>query len=286
MDGLAIRAANELTCNPWDAACVEIGPGSLTIVADEPSVIALTGHGVDLVVNDRPLPLWSSIYVRRAWKIEVVRRGWGWAYLAVAGGVDVPLVLRSRSTYVRGGFGGYDGRALQAGDVIPVGRSRFGSEIAAREMIPQEYADDVVADVILGPQIDRFTEAGLLAFLSSEYAITLESDRMGYRLKGKTITHTRGADVVSDGLVSGAIQVPQSGQPILLMSDHATTGGYTKIATMTTLDTWRVAQCVPGGGKVRFRATSVDAAQQKYREMLGSLRMRVRDLRDEEWYSS
>jgi antagonist of KipI len=287
MDGLALRAANELVCNGWDAAGVEIGPGAFIANADNACVIAVTGCGVELVVNECSMPLWSAIYVRRAWPIEVVRRDWGWAYLAVAGGVDVPLVLRSRSTYVRGSFGGFQGRALLAGDAIPIGQSQFGAEIAGRTMLPQHdlSTDNVIADVVLGPQLDRFTEAGLHTFLSSEYTITTESDRMGYRLQGTAITHTSGADVVSDGSVLGALQVPENGQPILLMSDHATTGGYTKIGTVTTLDTWRIAQCTPGRGKVRFRVISVGAAQQKYRDVLGGLRMLVRDLRDESWYS-
>lgn len=281
MDGLAIRAANELVCNPWNAACLEIGLGGLVVIANDPCVIAVTGRGVDLLIEDRPLRTWSAIFVRSGWKIELARQAWGWAYLAVAGGVDVSPVLGSRSTYLRGGFGGYNGRALQADDVLPVGQSRSGAEIAVREMKPYDYEDNLTADVILGPQTDRFTESAIQTLLTAEYAITLESDRMGYRLQGEAISHNQGADIISDGIVTGAIQVPQNGQPILMMSDHATTGGYTKIATMTTLDTWRAAQCAPGQGKIRFRATSVESAQQRYREVLGKLRSSIRDLRDE-----
>jgi biotin-dependent carboxylase-like uncharacterized protein len=284
MDGLAIRAANELVCNPWNAACLEIGLGGLIVVANDPCVIAVTGRGIDLIVEGHPLRTWSAVFVRSGLKIELVRQQWGWAYLAIAGGVDVPLVLGSRSTYLRGGFGGYAGRALQAGDVLRVRPSRFGAEIAVREMTPYEYGDELVADVVMGPQVDRFTEASLRTFLASEYTITFESDRMGYCLQGEAITHSQGADIVSDGIVTGAIQIPQSGQPILMMSDHATTGGYTKIATMTTLDTWRVAQCAPGQGKIRLKATSVESAQQRYREVLGNLRASVNDLRDEALY--
>jgi biotin-dependent carboxylase-like uncharacterized protein len=284
MDGLAIRAANELVCNPGSAASLEIGLGGLVAIVNDPCVITVTGRGVNLIVENRPMRTWSAVFVRSGWKIEVTKLEWGWAYLAIAGGLDVPLVLGSRSTYLRGSFGGYAGRTLQAGDVVPVGHSRFGAEIAGREMPPGNYADEVFADVVLGPQVERFTEAGLETFLASEYIISLESDRMGYRLQGKAITHHHGADIVSDGIVTGAIQVPQNGQPILMMSDHATTGGYTKIATMTTLDTWRVAQCTPGSGKIRFRATSVEAAQQRYRSVLGTLPASVRDLRDEASY--
>ncbi len=285
MDGLAIRAANQLVCNPWTAACLEIGLGGFIAVANEPCVIATTGRGVELSVDGRQLQTWSSIFVRTGMKIELSVNNWGWAYLAIAGGVDIPLVLGSRSTYLRGGFGGYAGRALQRGDVIPLGRSRFGAEIAGREMNPHEYADEMTAEVTLGPQLDRFLEDGLQTFLASEYTISLESDRMGYRLTGEKLRHSDGADILSDGIALGSVQVPPNGQPILMMSDHATTGGYTKIATMTTLDTWRVSQCPPGNGKIRFNVTNVEAAQQKYREIVGNLRMQVRDVRDEATYT-
>jgi biotin-dependent carboxylase-like uncharacterized protein len=303
MDGLAFRAANELVGNAWQTAGVEIGPGGFIASVDEPCVVAVTGCGVELVVNEQAMPLWSAIYVRTAQhyhgdtlggRIEVVRREWGWAYVAVAGGVDVSPVLGARSTYLRGGFGGFQGRALQAGDVLPIGPSRFGAEIAGRTMTPIRDATDhvqanqandcIMVDVIFGPQLDRFTEAGQLALLSSDYTISVESDRMGYRLQGTPISHTAGADVVSDGNALGVLQVPESGQPIILMSDHATTGGYTKIGTVTTLDVWRVAQCIPNMSKLRFRVTSVEAAQQKYRAALGNLRMLVHDGRDESWY--
>lgn len=283
MDGLAIRAANELVCNPWNAACLEIGLGGVSAISDEPCVVALTGRGVSLVVDDHPLPGWSAVYLRPGWQIEVKRLDWGWAYLAIAGGIDVPLVLESRSTYLRGRLGGLEGRSLLSGDILNVIPSELGADIAGRDMSPPEYTDEVMAEVIPGPQLDRFTEAGVQAFLSAEYTVGLESDRMGYRLAGDRIAHTRGADLVSDGIVLGTVQVPQSGQPILMMSDHATTGGYTKLATMTTLDTWRVAQCMPGKGKVRFKTVGVEVAQSQYRQTLGRLAAQVNDLRDEGW---
>jgi antagonist of KipI len=280
MDGLAIRVANELVCNSWNAACLEIGLGGLVITTTDPSVIAVTGRGVDLVIGGHTLRTWSSVFVRAGTKIEVMRRDWGWVYLAIAGGIDVPPVLGSRSTYLRGSFGGVAGRALQPGDILPVGHSPFGAEIAGREMPPSIYADELTADVILGPQVDRFAEDGLRTFLAGEYTVSLESDRMGYRLSGETIAHNHGADILSDGMVFGAVQVPSNGQPIVMMSDHATTGGYTKIATVTTLDTWRIVQCQPGKGKIRFSTTDVSTAQQKYREVVGNLRAQIRDPRD------
>src|SRR5262249_1023469 len=283
MDGLAFRVANALVCNSAEAACLEIGLGNLIMRVDDPCVIAVTGRGMDLVINDQGLPSWSAIYVRSGWEVEVVRREWGWAYLALAGGIDVPLVLGSRSTYLRGSFGGVEGRVLRSGDVLCVGQSRHGAEIAGRAMMPPAYAYEITVDAIPGPQMDQFTEEGVNTFLSTEYAITLESDRMGYRLSGETIRHSSGADIVSDGIVLGTVQIPSSGQPILMMSDHATTGGYTKIATVSSLDTWRIAQCPPGKGKIQFRMTKVEAAQRKYRQVFGDLRAGIADPRNERW---
>jgi antagonist of KipI len=215
--------------------------------------------------------------VRAGWRIEIQRQGWGWAYLAIAGGIDVPLVLGSRSTYLRGKFGGLAGRSLTSGDLLPIGAAPLRAETAWRDMPAPTYADTLTADVLLGPQRERFTEAGIAQFLDGVYTITPSADRMGYRLEGPPIAHQSGADITSDAIALGTLQVPASGQPILMMSDHGTTGGYTKIATMATLDVWRVAQCAPERGRVRFRPVAVEDAQLLYRRVLGTLSAQVID---------
>lgn len=277
LDEYALRAANALVGNPPDAAGLEITLVGPRLRASEPCLIAVGGADLRLRVHGQSLPCWMAIFVRRGWEIGFEGRRSGCrAYLAVAGGIDVPPVMGSRSTYLRGGFGGFQGRALRAGDVLPVGApalsltDRAGRRLPARARPP--YRSSPILEVILGPQNDRFADEGIAAFLSGEYAVGQTSDRMGYRLEGPIIRHRSGADIVSDGVALGAVQVPASGQPIVMMADRQTTGGYAKIATVVRADIPLLAQCVPGESRVRFRETSVEAAQTRYRMAIESLR--------------
>jgi antagonist of KipI len=176
---------------------------------------------------------------------------------------------------LRGGFGGFEGRALKKGDIISVGPTSFhfsgraGKEFS-RDCIP-EYTDTPEVHVVLGPQDDHFTEEGIKTFLSSEYQISPTSDRMGYRLQGPEIAHDGPADIISDGIVLGAVQVPADRQPIVMMADRQTTGGYPKIATIISADIPLLAQCVPGASAVAFKAITVEEAQVCYREMMRAL---------------
>ena len=198
------------------------------------------------------------------------------AYLAVAGGIIVPSVMGSRATYLRGGFGGLEGRALQAGDFLPVGPvgyhlpSRAGRQLPSSLLPP--YRDRPEVAVILGPQADAFTDQGLEAFLGSGYRISPTADRMGCRLQGSAVARRGPADIISDGIGLGAVQVPADQQPIVMMADRQTTGGYPKIATVVSADIPLLAQCLPGQGSVRFQETSVEEAQLRYRRMMESLR--------------
>jgi biotin-dependent carboxylase-like uncharacterized protein len=279
MDGYALRAANALVGNAMDAAGLEIGIEGLTLEVSDSCLIAVTGVGFELRVHERAMPPWTAIFVRRGWEIQLFsRQRGGWCYLAIAGGIQTPPVLGSRATYLRGGMGG---RALQAGDELPVGPpARPPLELAGRH-IPEEkrpaYSEHLTVEVIPGPQADRFTEEGRDTFLSSEYAISLTSDRMGYRLEGPPVAHSAGADIISDGLVAGSIQVPASGQPIVMMADRPTTGGYPKIATVVSADLPLLAQCPPGTGRLRFRETTVKAAQTRWRAMMNGLGRSIRE---------
>jgi biotin-dependent carboxylase-like uncharacterized protein len=188
------------------------------------------------------------------------------ACLSVRGGVNTPLVLGSRSTYVRGGFGGLDGRKLRNGDVIEgfdVSPLSFTYSMP-EELVPQ-LADCVEARVILGPQADMFTETGVDTFLSAPFRVSSEADRMGYRLEGPKIEHKGKADIVSDALLPGAIQVPKDGKPIILMRDAQTTGGYPKIAVAISPDVSMLGQAGPGCS-VRFSKVTLREAQERLRE--------------------
>ena len=272
MDLFALCAANLLAGNAMTEAGLESGLGDLILEATDDYVVAATGAGYDLWVQGRPMPLWVATLVRRGWMIELRKRSGGqWGYLAIGGGIQCPVVLGSRATYVRGALGGLNGGPLRSGDSLSIGApSRWLWELAGCE-IPESarpiYDDSVEIEVIVGPQEDCFSTAGLKTFFSSEYTINPISDRMGYRLNGPKVENRGGADIVSDGMARGCIQIPAGGEPLVMMADGPTTGGYPKIATAISADLPLLAQCSPGAGRVRFRATTVAAAQAKYREM-------------------
>src|SRR5581483_8692415 len=277
MDSFAFHAANRLVGNLPNAAAIEIGAGEIELTALQDCVIAAAGAGFSLSVYIWDFPLWDSCFVRAGWKIRLRRNGFGmWGYLAVAGGIEVEPVLDSRSTYLRGNFGGLDGRLLQVGDVLRGGKpSRSLDELAARTLIQDArpvYRENPIVDVILGPQKDRFDEESIRTFLSSSYKVSLSSDRMGYRLEGPRLSPMGGADLTSEGMTMGAIQVPADGQPIAMMADCATAGGYPKIASVVSADLPLLAQCTPGKDSVRFRETTVETAQEKYRALMRKIK--------------
>jgi len=276
MDRFAFNAANILAGNTPDHAAIEIGLGDIAFRALQDCVISVAGVGYGLSVYIWDFPLWSSYYVRAGWTIRLNKLNSGmWTYLAVAGGVLSQSILDSRSTYLRGHLGGRDGRQLQAGDVLKSGISSHPlTELAARtlpEDARPEYSDNLTLDVILGPQEKYFTEESIEKFLSSEYTMSRTSDRMGYRLEGRQLTHRNKSELISEGMTMGAIQIPSSGQPIVMMADSPTTGGYPKIGTVASADLPLLAQCVPEKSKIRFQATTVAKAQQKYRKLMSGL---------------
>ena len=237
MDPFALRAANMLVGNPDSAAGLEVtllGP-RLRFLAD--ATIAVTGADLGGVLDGRPIARWSPVRVPASsvLSFDGARDGVR-AYLAIAGGLDVPLVLGSRSTYLRSRLGGFEGRALKAGDILrvlePASRLPAGPPVPGAGFSIPVYGHSHVLRIVLGPQDDWFTEAGLRTFLASTYTVTPQSDRMGTRFSGPRIEHRAGADIVSDGTPLGAVQVAGDGVPIVLAADRGTAGGYTKIATV------------------------------------------------------
>jgi len=276
MDAFAFRAANLLAGNDPNCAAVEIGLGDIILRALHDCVISVAGVGFGLSVYIWDFPLWSSYYVRGGWTIRLTKLDSGmWAYLAISGGVQTPPILGSSSTYLRGPFGGLDGRQLQTGDVLRAGTpSRPLNDLAARTL-PEDarlqYSDTPIVDVIMGPQEDYFTEESIAKFISHEYTVSPTSDRMGYRLEGGKLIHRDKTELISEGMTMGAVQIPSNGQPIVMMADCPTTGGYPKIGTVASADLPLLAQCVPGKSKIYFRKTTVAKAQKKYRELMREL---------------
>jgi len=282
MDPFAFHAANKLAGNASSCAAIEIGLGDITLRALRDCVIAVAGVGYDLSIYVWDFPLWSSYYVRAGWTIRLNKLDSGmWAYLAISGGVQTQPVLNSVSTNLRGRFGGLDGRQLQAGDMLKSGTpSHSLNELAARtlpESVRPIYSDSPVIDFVIGPQEKYFTAESTATFISQEYSVSRTSDRMGYRLEGAALKHRKKVELISEGMTMGAIQIPSNGQPIVMMADSPTTGGYPKIGTVVSADLPLLAQCVPDRSKIRFRETTVAKAQKKYRELMSGLDRIVED---------
>ncbi len=263
VDRDAFVAANQLVGNEPGAAgleCTLIGP---RVEADAPCAIAVTGATMDISVNGAAAPSWRTMHLAAG---DVVKLGAAKtgvrAYVAFSGGIDVPLVLGSHSTYLRGRLGGYEGRALRKGDTLRL----FPAPLPplARVRPPATDETESTVRVVLGPQADRFTPDGIATFLGNTYEMLPQSDRMGARLRGPKIAHARGHDIISDGIALGSIQVTGDGQPIVLLVDRQSTGGYTKLATVCSFDIGHLAQVKPGR-RVRFRAIGLDEAHRLLR---------------------
>lgn len=281
LDGYALRAANLLAGNPEDAAALEMTLLGPRLRFERETVAALAGADLDARLDGRPLPGWRAFAAPAGAELAFGGRRSGCrAYLAVAGGFDVPAVLGSRSTWVSAGLGGLEGRALRAGDRLPTGEPRGDSLRQARHSLASRrlpgscvprYPDEVTLRVLPGPQADYFTEDALRTFYGTAWTVTDRSDRMGCRLGGPTLSHAGPAEIISDGIAPGSIQVPADGQPIAILLDGQTTGGYPKIATIISADIARLAQVAPGG-RVRFAAATFEAARAAIRATVGELR--------------
>ncbi len=260
MDGPAMALANALCGNAPDTAALEFASMGGRFATGRALRFAVTGGDCDIRVDGRRLPAGESHRLRPGETLEVgALRGAVWGYLAVAGGVDVPLALGSRATHLRSGLGGLEGRALRAGDALPLGEDR-AADRCLRPAGPPPSAEAQPIRVVLGPQ-DAYFDAATVALLSeAEFTVTPQRDRMAMVLGGVELPAVRGHDIVSDATVPGSIQVPGSRQPIVLMAESQTTGGYPKIATVIAADLPRLAQS-PAGGRFRFAVVSRDEGE-------------------------
>jgi len=252
MDPFAFAAANALVGNATDAAGIEIVGPPFAFACDDRRLVAVAGRDVVLRARD-DIAGWTVAFARPGETYTVVGGDHArFAYLAVSGGIATPAILGSRATYLPAGLG----RALGPGDVLPLGEARVDAERAGFAFIPPEYGDSVRA--IAGPHQGRFAAEVLASFFGSEFRVDDASDRMGTRLAGPRIA-AAGGEILTCGVLAGAVQVPSGGAPIVLLADHQTTGGYPVIATVISADLGRVAQRRPGE-VLRFAAVDREGA--------------------------
>jgi biotin-dependent carboxylase-like uncharacterized protein len=265
LDSFSLQLANALVGNRPGAAALEIlltGP-ELEIAADTARV-AVAGIGPGLAIefaHSSPAPAGHSITLSRGDVFKIIAgQESACCYLAVEEGIAVPPVLGSASTYVRGGIGGIEGRALRRGDFLPLAMDSASARPDLRLSLLIASTGDQPIRVVLGPQQEYFTEAAVAALFAGEFHVSQNADRMGMRLDGPLLRHRSGWDIISDAIATGGIQVPGSGQPIVLLADHQTTGGYPKIATVVSADLPVIGRRRPGD-PVRFTAVTADAAE-------------------------
>lgn len=293
MDEYAAQLTNLLVGNPEGAALLEITLKGPTLRFEQGGWVAIGGAECGATLDGRPIPHWSAFYGEAGSTLTLgfVREGCR-TYLACRGGFNVPPLMGSRSTYLRAKIGGLEGRPLQEGDLLeedsqqgplvggnnreilqvdqpgvePAGNSRIGplkpdpgTFLTLPPSLIPHYGSPIVLRVLLGPQEDLFEPEGIETFFNSTYSISHEADRMGYRLEGPRIKHKGKADIVSDALARGAIQVPGHGMPIVMMADHQTTGGYPKLGTVILADQYLLAQGKPGDEVLFFPCTEEEA---------------------------
>lgn len=266
MDWFAYQTANSLLNNPPNSATIELGLGEITFRALRNTTIAVTGAGYEVENYIWTFPLWTTFYVRAGWTVHVKKTSGGnWATIAIAGGFESPIIMNSRSAYLRGGIGS----ALKAGDIL----NSFTPttellKLAARDFPVDKfmpYSQTPTLEVIPAPQADWFTPKGIRTFYDSKYTLSPSFDRMGYRLQGSPIEKAITKELISEGMTMGSIQVPADGQPIVMMADAPTAGGYPKIANVAYASLPLLAQCEAGVSKIRFREVTVEEAQEKYK---------------------
>lgn len=264
MDPYSYRVANALVGNRAEAAALEVAIAGPELEFEDTRVVAAAGAEFAITVDGRPAPMHEAFLVPAGSCLRFGARMRGArAYFSIAGGIDVPTVLGSRSTHLLSRMGGFRGRALMAGDRVPLGVQRNGGEgVFGSSRITatgRTFEMTAVLRVLPDMRTERFAEGAIDALQSAPYVVSPVSDRMGFRLEGPRLQHAQGADTLSDITPLGTLQVLASGQPILLMADRQTTGGYAKIGTVITADIPVAAQCAPGDRLVFVSCTIRDA---------------------------
>ena len=264
LDYRAHKLANRLLGNEDNAAVLEMTLQGVALEAGKDTVISTSGAKAAVTIGGNTYDHGTAIKVMKGETLKIGKCEDGSRiYMAVSGGFDVPEILGSRSTHTRSGIGGFKGRTLKSGDVLKSAGGDFTNKL---KKIKSFESDDVI-HIIPGQQYDRFEEEVQEKLFNSEYTITKDSDRMGIRLNGAELQTDAGHDVLSEPTQLGSIQVPKNGQPIILLNDRQTAGGYVRIATVALADIPKLVQKSPGG-KLRFKKIGVDKATELYKEEL------------------
>lgn len=288
MDRQALTIANLLLGNDPSAAGIEVALHPFRLRAHVDTAVAVTGADCAVSVGVRSCPPWWATAIRagETLVLEAPRVG-ARSYIAFAGGLDLPPVMGSRATDVKGNFGGFAGRGLSRGDRLalnlaqcPLPAGGVGAVLEERRGTADDLANAIGLRVLPAAEFDAFTPEAQAAFTGSEWSITNDANRMGYRLSGATLSLASPVELLSHGIMPGTVQVPPSGQPIIQLADANTCGGYPKIATVIEADLWRLAQA-PVGARLRFSpvstAESTEAlrAQRNWREAFVTARSRA-----------
>lgn len=261
-DPFAFRAAQALVGNTQADAAIEAVGLPFSFRCETSRIVAVTGRDVSVTVRDS-VPAWTSLFVRAGDLVTIIGTARSrYTYVAVTGGIATAPVLDSRSAYPRAGLG----EILRPGDALALGDARRSAEDAGHR-VPFVYGDEVA--VIPGPHLTRFDDAAIARFFSSRFVLSAQSDRQGARLEGPEVAPREG-EILTCGVVAGAVQVPRGGQPIVLLADHQTTGGYPIIATVIGADIGLVAQRAPGEG-LSFYRVDRERALFRGRERVDSL---------------
>lgn len=278
MDSPALALANALCGNPKSAAALEFAALGGSFSAARPLRFAVTGGNCDIRVDERRIAPGESHRLSPGEVLKVgALEGAVWGYVAFAGGITVPPVLGSRATHLRSGLGGLEGRCLRAGDILPLGEDEASGQRLRHETHASSRADSPIR-IVLGPQDDYFDPEVIARLTGTEFTVTPRRDRMAMILDGAELPAARGHDIVSDATVPGSIQVPGSRQPMVLMAESQTTGGYPKIATVITADLPRLAQSLTGA-RLRFSVVSRDEGEEAWLAHAKALRATLAGLR-------
>lgn len=299
MDSFSHRVANMLVGNEEAAASLEMTLVGPRISFEEDALIAICGGDLYPRISGLPVPMWRPVFIRKGTELRFgAAKAGARAYLAVAGGFDVPAVLGSRSTYVKAGLGGLGGRALQKGDSLPVGLASGLAKLIKKKMASSasfcttdwtitsqllpEFSNHYEIRVMRGRQYELFDEDSCYTFWNEPFTVSSQSDRMGYRIKGPVLRMQKPMEMISEAVTYGSIQVPSDGNPVILAADRQTTGGYPKIGQLSSVDYPKLAQA-KAGDRLTFKEVLLEESHKLFakqemclRELRTAIEIRVR----------